>query len=133
MLTLGTANQSTSRVVSDSTRSTIPTARGFDMRGITRARLLVAVTAMALAGVWLAAKEPATTQERRAAYAKAYTAGNFKDAYEGLRKLALDPASEPAKVGDDLDLAVTCLQRLGRVDEVDAFRESVVKAHPSNW
>ena len=30
---------------------------------------------------------------------KTYQAGNFKDAYDGLRKLALDPTDDPAEVG----------------------------------
>jgi uncharacterized protein YfaS (alpha-2-macroglobulin family) len=64
---------------------------------------------------------------------RAYEAGNFKDAYEGLRKLALDPADDPLQVGHDLDTAVTCLQRLGRTDEVDDFREAVIAAHKGNW
>ena len=60
---------------------------------------------------------------------KAHKDGNFKDAYDGLRKLALDPKDDPAKVGEDLTTAINCLQRLGRVDEIDDFREGVIKAH----
>jgi len=59
--------------------------------------------------------------------------GNYKDAYEGLRKLALDPADDPRNVGDDLIRATQCLQRLNRVNEIDAFREAVIKTHPENW
>src|SRR5207248_5763187 len=50
-----------------------------------------------------------------------------------LRKLALDPNDDPMKVGSDLELAVTCLRNLGRVDEIDDFREAVIAAHAKNW
>ena len=33
---------------------------------------------------------------------KQYLAGNYKDAYEGYRRLALDPKAEPDRVGSDL-------------------------------
>jgi alpha-2-macroglobulin len=69
----------------------------------------------------------------RRALMKAHENGNYKDAYDGLRKLALDPTSDPAKVGQDLAVAINCLDRLGRVDEIDAFREGVIEAHKANW
>ena len=42
--------------------------------------------------------------------------GNFKDAYDGLRKIILAPGQP---VGEDLYRAVTCLERLNRTDEID--------------
>src|SRR5262249_26333376 len=86
-------------------------------------------------GVWcwpLLAAKPNEEQQRESAQ-KAARAGNYKDAYEALRKLALDPACDTKKVGEDLDLAVQCLRQLGRVDEVDDFREGVIAAHRNNW
>ena len=62
-----------------------------------------------------------------------YNQGNFKDAYEGFRKLALDPQNDPRLVGNDLNMAVQCLQRLNRVDEIDALLEDVVRVHKANW
>ena len=59
--------------------------------------------------------------------------GNYKDAYEGFRKLALDPQDDPRQVGDDLNMAVQCLQHLNRVDEIDDFREEVIEVHKDNW
>ena len=64
---------------------------------------------------------------------KLFMQGNYKDAYEAFRVLALDPKTEPARVGTDLGRAVQCLERLGRVDEVDAFREAVIAVHEANW
>ena len=77
--------------------------------------------------------EPAGNQPRRDALQKTFRDGNFKDAYEGFRKLALDPDDEPLKVGEDLDMATQCLRRLNRTDEIDAFREAVIKLHAGNW
>ena len=59
--------------------------------------------------------------------------GNYKDAYEGYRALALDPRTDPNRVGSDLQQAVTCLAQLGRVDEIDDFREAVIAVHKDNW
>ncbi len=59
--------------------------------------------------------------------------GNYKDAYDGYRALALDPNDDPSLIGSDLQQAISCLVKLGRVDEVDAFREAVVDGHMGNW
>ncbi len=59
--------------------------------------------------------------------------GNWRDAYDGYRKLALDPKSDPKMIGSYLQQATYCLQRLRRVNEIDAFREAVIKAHAKNW
>jgi len=69
----------------------------------------------------------------RTALQKMYNDGNYKDAYEGLRKLALDPNADSRQVGSDLTLAAQCLQNLDRMAEVDAFREAVIKIHSANW
>ncbi len=36
-------------------------------------------------------------------------------------------------MGDDLNQAIQCLNNLGRVEEIDDFREAVIKAHAKNW
>ena len=74
---------------------------------------------------------PATNPDR-SRLEKAFAAGNFKQAFEGYRALALDPNADPKLLGDDLVRAVQCLQNLGRVDEIDDFREAVLKVHPQN-
>jgi uncharacterized protein YfaS (alpha-2-macroglobulin family) len=103
------------------------------MYGKWQVRVLgMALLVVGVAGWRLAAQTP-TQQERRASLTQMVQAGNFKDAYDGLRQLALDPKDDPAKVGSDLEQAITCLQRLGRVDEVDDFREAVIKTHKDNW
>ncbi|MBU4273582.1 MAG: alpha-2-macroglobulin [Planctomycetes bacterium] len=72
-------------------------------------------------------------QEQRHQMHNNFRQGNFKDAYDGFRKLVLDPKDAPRQVGGDLDMAVQCLQRLNRVDEIDALLEDAVKAHKDNW
>jgi uncharacterized protein YfaS (alpha-2-macroglobulin family) len=96
---------------------------------VLRAACVLAVTAGAAA--CLVAAEG--RQSRRESAVKAMRAGNYKDAYEAFRRLALDPAEDPLRVGSDLENAVGCLQRLGRSDELDEFREKVIAAHPKNW
>ncbi len=70
--------------------------------------------------------------QREQAY-KSYQEGNYKDAYDGYRKLALDPNDDPRLAGDDLSMATSCLQPLNRADELDDFREAVVEVHKNNW
>ncbi|HKI36969.1 MAG TPA: MG2 domain-containing protein [Gemmataceae bacterium] len=100
-----------------------------------RLRVGLATLILGVAALWLmAADEKAPGQkERRDAFLKTEQQGNWKDAYEGLRKLALDPADDPVEVGNDLTHGITCLQRLGRDDEIDEFREGVIEAHKGNW
>src|SRR6185503_8252847 len=61
--------------------------------------------------------------ELRAKCQKSMTDGNFKDAYEGFKKLCLDPKDDAGQVSTDLNQAVQCLQNLGRWTEVDALIE----------
>src|SRR5947209_5245781 len=61
---------------------------------------------------------------------KAFEAGQFKEAFEGARAIALDPKEDPKAAAEGLYLAVESLRKLGRVEEVDDFREAVLKAQP---
>ncbi len=69
----------------------------------------------------------------RERFDKLFAQGNYKDAYEGYRRLALDAKTEPEHVGTDLKKAVQCLQYLGRADEGDAFIEAALAVHQENW
>jgi len=59
--------------------------------------------------------------------------GNYKDAYADFSALALNAADDAGQVSDDYKNALTCLQNLGTVDEIDDFREKVITAHGKNW
>ena len=74
--------------------------------------------AFAVAAFWLIAADPAAPQ-RRDALMKTYQAGNFKDAYDRLRKQTLSPDADPKLVGPDLQLATQCLMQLGRDPEIE--------------
>ncbi|MBI3411109.1 MAG: alpha-2-macroglobulin [Planctomycetes bacterium] len=88
---------------------------------------------VAVVWVWKLTAGAPSQQEQRASLRKAQQDGNFKVAYDGLRKLTLDPKCDPKEVMKDLELAINSLQRLGRSDEIDEYREAVIEAHPKNW
>lgn len=75
----------------------------------------------------------AAKPEDRAKLHMEFQNGNFKDAYEGLRALCLDPQHDKRAVVEDIGLAVQCLNQLGRTSEIDAFLESVAEAQKQNW
>ena len=91
--------------------------------------LLSGLSALALLAIG-AAPGP---EGRRAQAAKAQQQGNFKDAYEIFRALALDPKEAPGQAGGDLLAALQCLGSLGRLDEADDLRDAVLAAQGGNW
>src|SRR5258707_674686 len=102
------------------------------MLGKWQASLVGVVAAMTAGVYWLVAADTPQPGAREALM-KSFNAGNYKDAYEGLRKLALDPKDDPGLVSQELTTCIQCLRNLGRVDEIDAFREGVIAAHKGNW
>jgi len=64
---------------------------------------------------------------------KVYNEGNWKEAYELYSKLALKKNTDEKKVGSDLTMALECLRRLNRINEVDEFREKAIEVHSGNW
>lgn len=92
---------------------------------------LAALCGLMLACCWFAeAQVPAPKKQPPG---KDFKDGNFKDAYNELRKKCLDSKADRMQVGKDLQLGVTALQRLGREDETDEFREAVIAVHKDNW
>jgi len=90
---------------------------------------LALVMAAFVAGAAVPPEDPPDREQLR----KTFQAGNYKDAYEGLRTLALDPKDDPLLAGGDLQLAVQALQNLNRTSEIDAFLEGVIAVHQKNW
>ncbi|MBI9074523.1 MAG: hypothetical protein JEZ02_03850 [Desulfatibacillum sp.] len=59
--------------------------------------------------------------------------GNYKDAYELYVRLMDDEMTDPMKVESDLNQAVGCIRKLGRVQDSDALVEKAVRLHGNNW
>ena len=99
--------------------------------------LLSSALVSILLGTASATEVPGTPGDaalRREQAHKAVQQGNFRDAYDELRKIVLDKSIVPA--GQDLSAACMCLQRLGRMAELDEFLESAVRTHeaePAQW
>ena len=74
---------------------------------------------------------PSTQGPRTVRHAVAQ--GHFNDAYEGYRSLALDPKTEPDRVGADLRRPSSAWASSGGSMRSNAFREAVVAVHPGNW
>ncbi len=92
--------------------------------------------AAAFSALTASAAPPSGTEELRTQMQQDFNQGNFKDAYDGFRKLVLAPPApdaNPRLVGNDLGVALQCLQRLNRVDETDALLEDALKLHKDNW
>ncbi len=80
--------------------------------------------------VWPADNSPQAERDR---FQKLYDEGNYKDAYDGFRKLVLDANDDPLRVAADLNMALSALRQLGRLDEIDELRENAVQVHSQNW
>jgi uncharacterized protein YfaS (alpha-2-macroglobulin family) len=79
------------------------------------------------------AADDASPQGLRAKADAALDAGNYRDAWDIYRKLALDPNDDPKLVGHDFVRGIDALLCLNREDEVDAFRHAVVAGNAKNW
>ncbi len=91
---------------------------------------LIVTLLLLTASVW--AQDTAHQQIRKNAL-KAYTNGNWKDAFELYHRLSLEIKNDPKRVGQDFIQAWQCLRQLNRLNELDAFREKVIVRHAANW
>src|SRR5262245_11592238 len=64
------------------------------MRAPTKSLVLGSTVMLTVAALWVFAQEE-TLQQRRQRCTRESDAGNYKAAYDGLRRLALDPANNP--------------------------------------
>src|SRR5262245_65620992 len=79
------------------------------MFGKQGARVAGASLLLVIAGlcVWAARADKPNHAQQRQGLTKSLNDGNFKVAYEGFRKLALDLSNDPKEVSKDLDQAIT--------------------------
>ena len=99
------------------------------------ARLIAAIGALTLTSMVVGLVALAQNQEKPQPekVQKLMSDGNWKEAYDGFAKLALDPDADPKQVGPYLQNALGCLQNLGRAADMDEFREKVIAAQSGNW
>lgn len=71
--------------------------------------------------------------DQRAQAKKLYDENNFNDALKLYRELTLNADNTGKDLPSDLEYAVTCLNNLGLVHEVDELLESAVEIHKSNF
>jgi hypothetical protein len=91
------------------------------------------VAFLAVPIAWAAIRGLAAGPQSRDDLKRAFDAGNWKVAHDGYRRRLLDPKSDPKTVGEDLKLAVQCLQQLGRIEEFDDLAERAAEAHAAHW
>ena len=96
-----------------------------------RGLLLLAPAVLGLT-MYLSGAEPPIA-DRRTRAARLYADGNYKEAYDVLKSLVLDPEHSGQPLADDFMQAVRCLQQLQQQHEIDAFREAAVDAHADDW
>ena len=92
--------------------------------------LVLLMVGLFAAGALSQTPSPATLRARSM---KLKNDGNFREAYDGLRRLCLDPNSGAATVSQDLASAVECLNNLGRIQEFDDLLEKTIVVHQQNW
>jgi uncharacterized protein YfaS (alpha-2-macroglobulin family) len=90
------------------------------------------ITAIILLAASVGAEDAVHLQIRKQAQ-KAYTNGNWQDAFDLYRQLSLEIQNDPKRVGRDFTQAWQCLRQLNRLNELDAFRENVIQRHADNW
>ncbi len=78
-----------------------------------------------------AADEPIPDQRTQAR--KLYDEGNYRDAYDIYRNLALNEENEGLPLADDFTTAIQALQQQQRQHDIDAFREEVIERHADDW
>ena len=93
----------------------------------------IVMTGCTLLAMGVVLGQPTAGPGERERLEKLFKAGNFKDAYDGYRALALDAKNKSDTIRTDFERAIHCLVQLGRIDEVDAFREAVIALHQDNW
>ncbi|HEY4235205.1 MAG TPA: MG2 domain-containing protein [Lacipirellulaceae bacterium] len=100
-----------------------------------RSPMPILVGLVLLASLLVASATPAadSAPSQSSQLLQAVSEGNYKDAYKGLSKLAVATDTFGAQTVNEFDAAITCLRQLGRLNEIDDFREQVVAAHAKDW
>jgi hypothetical protein len=95
--------------------------------------VVILVIGCSLLAVGVVLGQPTPGPGDRDRFDNMFKAGNYKEAYEGYRALALDAKSKSESIPSAFERAIQCLINLGRIDEIDAFRDAAVAVHQRNW
>ncbi len=93
----------------------------------------ISLAAVISLGVILTMAADRPLPDLRAAAAKSFESGNWRDAYDIYSRLALDPENRGKALADDFIQGVQCLRNLQQHQEIDAYREAVIAAHSDDW
>lgn len=81
----------------------------------------------------LAANISAHAEDLRDKAQELYRDGNYKDAYEIYKDLVLGSEVDNNHFSSDLSWATSCLNSLGKIEEIDSLLEEGVEKHPDSW
>ena len=101
-----------------------------------RCLVTAALVGMTLASAWndgLPGTGEQDLQSLRRQAQKERTNGNYKDAFALFEKLIMTSDNPGKEAGEDLEAAVSCLERLGRTEEADALIERGLAVHGASW
>ncbi len=93
----------------------------------------VVSTGLVVSGILMSMAADTPEADQRAAAGRHFAAGNWRDAYDIFRPLALSAGNSGATLVNDFSHGVQCLSNLQRYHEIDGFRDEVVEAHPNDW
>ncbi|MDH3348855.1 MAG: hypothetical protein OEM02_12260, partial [Desulfobulbaceae bacterium] len=101
-----------------------------------QAYLLASLTAVAMLMILCTAQTgfaaPQNIKELRRTANKIYQDGNYQQALELYLKLLDRKDGEPGFVGNDLNMAINCLNNVNRQNQTDELREKTIKTHKDN-
>ncbi len=97
--------------------------------GVFSVLFLMGLIAQLLDGTMAAVNQ----DESRTTAAKLYKEGNYAEALPLFVQLAENLATDGTRAGEDLRNAVSCLQQLNRVHEMDELLINAIEAHADSW
>lgn len=84
-------------------------------------------------GVMQLNAEPPAIVDQREKADKLFSDGNYREALEVFRTLALDVQNTGLQLSHDITQVDNCYRNLQRDSEIDAFLEDAAKVHEKNW
>lgn len=95
-------------------------------------KLILTVTFLLTAGYFLSAEELSSHDQFEKAQ-ELQRKGNFNDALEGYKVILESDKVDGEILARCLTLANQCLQKLGRIEEIDQIRDQAIEKHKGSW